>query len=95
MRHALRNALIPIITVIGMQTGFLIGGAVLVEAVFSMPGLGKYILEGINNLDYPAVQGTVLVIAFMYIIIMLAVDIIYGFVDPRIKSQFMGKKKGT
>jgi peptide/nickel transport system permease protein len=78
-----------------MQTGFLIGGAVLVEAVFSMPGLGKYILEGINNLDYPAVQGTVLVIAFMYIIIMLAVDIIYGFVDPRIKSQFMEKRKGA
>jgi peptide/nickel transport system permease protein len=95
MKHALRNALIPIITVIGMQTGFLIGGAVLVEAVFSMPGLGKYILEGINNLDYPAVQGTVLVIAFMYIIIMLAVDIIYGFVDPRIKSQFIAKTKGA
>ncbi len=95
MKHALRNALIPIITVIGMQTGFLIGGAVLVEAVFSMPGLGKYILEGINNLDYPAVQGTVLVIAFMYIIIMLAVDIIYGFVDPRIKSQYIEKRKGA
>ena len=93
MRHGLQNALIPIITTIGLQTGYLIGGAVLVEAVFSMPGLGKYLLEGINNLDYPAVQGTVLVIAFMYIVIMLIVDIVYGFVDPRIKSLYAPKKR--
>ena len=93
MKHGLKNALIPIITTIGLQTGYLIGGAVLVEAVFSMPGLGKYLLEGINNLDYPAVQGTVLVIAFMYIIIMLVVDIVYGFVDPRIKSVYGPRKR--
>lgn len=93
MRHGLKNALIPIITTIGLQTGYLIGGAVLVEAVFSMPGLGKYLLEGINNLDYPAVQGTVLIIAFMYIVIMLIVDIVYGFVDPRIKSIYSTAKR--
>jgi peptide/nickel transport system permease protein len=92
MRHALKNALIPIITVIGNQTGVLIGGAILVEAVFAMPGLGKYMLESINYLDYPAVQGTVLVIAMMTIILMLIVDIMYSYVDPRIKSIYSNKK---
>ena len=94
MKHALRNSLIPIITVIGNQLGMLIGGAVLVESVFSLPGLGKYLIDGINNLDYPVVQGTVLVIAFMNVLIMLLVDIIYSFVDPRLKSLYRtGKKK--
>jgi peptide/nickel transport system permease protein len=92
MRHALKNALIPIITVIGNQTGVLIGGAILVEAVFAMPGLGKYMLESINYLDYPAVQGTVLVIAIMTIILQLIVDIMYSYVDPRIKSIYSNKK---
>lgn len=93
MRHALKNALIPIITAIANQTGVLIGGAILVEAVFAMPGLGKYMVESINYLDYPAVQGTVLVIAIMTVIIMLLVDIIYSFVDPRIKSIYSTKKR--
>lgn len=93
MKHALRNALIPIITVIGNQTGVLVGGAILVESVFSMPGLGKYMLNGINNRDYPAVQGTVLVISFMYIVLMLIVDISYSFVDPRIKSIYSSHRK--
>jgi peptide/nickel transport system permease protein len=93
MRHALRNALIPIITTIANQTGVLIGGSILVEAVFSMPGLGKYMVESINYLDYPAVQGTILVIAIMTVIIQLAVDIIYSLVDPRIKSIYSTNKK--
>ena len=92
MRHALRNALIPIITTIANQTGVLIGGSILVEAVFSMPGLGKYMVESINYLDYPAVQGTILVIAIMTVIIQLAVDIIYSLVDPRIKSIYSTKR---
>ncbi len=93
MRHAFKNALIPIITTIANQTGVLIGGSILVEAVFSMPGLGKYMVESINYLDYPAVQGTILVIAIMTVIIQLAVDIIYSLVDPRIKSIYSMKKK--
>ena len=98
MKHALRNALIPIITVIGNQTGVLIGGSILVESIFSFPGLGKYMLDAINYRDYPAVQGTVLIISFMSVIIMLLVDIAYSFVDPRIKAAYSGgrkKKRGT
>lgn len=88
MKHALRNALIPIITAIGNQTSMLIGGSVLVETVFAIPGLGKYIIDSINFRDYPAVQGTILVISLMTIAIMLVVDIIYGFVDPRIRGMY-------
>lgn len=93
MKHALLNALIPVITVIGNQLGVLIGGAVLVESVFSLPGLGKYLIDGISNLDYPVVQGSVLVIGTMSVLIMLLVDIIYAFVDPRIKSLYFGSSK--
>jgi peptide/nickel transport system permease protein len=94
MKHALRNALIPIITVIGNQTGVLIGGSILVESIFSFPGLGKYMLDAINNRDYPAVQGTVLIISFMSVLIMLLVDIAYSFADPRIKAVYSaGKRK--
>ena len=93
MRHALKNALIPIITTIGNQTGVLIGGSILVEAVFSMPGLGKYMVESLNYLDYPAVTGTILIIAILTVIIQMIVDIVYSFVDPRIKSIYSAKKK--
>lgn len=93
IKHALRNALIPVITVVGNQLSILIGGAVLVESVFSLPGLGKYLIDGINNLDYPVVQGSVLVIGFMSVFIMLIVDIIYSFVDPRLKSMYQTTKK--
>lgn len=91
MKHAFRNALIPIITAIGNQTSVLIGGSVLVETVFAMPGLGKYIIDGINSLDYPAVQGAILIISFMTIAVMLIVDIVYTFVDPRIKVIYSAK----
>jgi len=83
-KHALRNALIPIITLIGMQIGSLLGGAVIVEQIFSLPGLGLLTLTGINQRDYPVVQGCVLVIAFIYVVVNLITDILYAYIDPRI-----------
>lgn len=93
IRHALRNALIPIITAIGNQTSVLIAGSVLVETIFALPGLGKYIIDSINFRDYPAVMGTIIIISLMTIIIMLIVDIVYGFVDPRIRANYSSKKR--
>ena len=93
--HALPNALIPIITVCGNQFGRLIGGVVVVERVFSVRGLSVYMLDGINLRDYPVVQGSLIVITLMFCVIMLIADLIYTFVDPRIKAQYMRKiKKG-
>ena len=83
-RHALRNALIPIITLIGMQIGSLLGGAVIVEQIFSLPGLGQMTLTGINQRDYPVVQGCVLFIAFIYVLVNLVTDLLYAYIDPRI-----------
>ena len=83
-KHALRNALIPIITLIGMQIGSLLGGAVVTEQIFSLPGLGQMTLTGINNRDYPVVQGCVLFIALIYVLVNLVVDLLYAYVDPRI-----------
>lgn len=83
-KHALRNALIPIITLIGMQIGSLLGGAVIIEQVFSLPGLGLLTLTGINQRDYPVVQGCILVIAFIYVVVNLITDILYAYIDPRI-----------
>ena len=86
--HALKNALIPVITVIGLQFGFLLGGAVLTETVFAIPGIGTFMLEGIRTRDMPIVQGGVLVIAIAFCLVNLIVDVLYAFVDPRIKSQY-------
>ncbi len=83
--HALRNAMIPITTVIGLQFGSLLGGAVLTETVFAWPGIGKYTVECIQKSDFPVVQAVVLIIATIYVIINLIVDLIYAFLDPRIK----------
>ena len=83
-KHVLRNALIPIITLVGMQIGTLLGGAVIVEQIFSLPGLGLMTLTGINNRDYPVVQGCVLFIAFVYVLVNLVVDLLYAYIDPRI-----------
>ncbi len=85
MRHGLRNALIPILTVAGLQFGYLLGGAVLTETVFSWPGMGTYIIQSIENRDLIAIQGAVLVLASMFVLVNLAVDILYSFVDPRIR----------
>jgi peptide/nickel transport system permease protein len=84
-RHALRNALIPVVTVVGLQFGTLLGGAVIIEQVFSLPGVGRFALEGINLRDYPVVQGAVLLIAGAFIAVNLFVDAIYALIDPRIR----------
>ncbi|NTV88766.1 MAG: ABC transporter permease [Clostridiales bacterium] len=84
-RHALRNALIPITTVIGLQLGSLLGGAVLTETVFSWPGIGAYTVACILKSDFPVVQGVVMLVAITFVLINLIVDIIYGYLDPRIK----------
>ncbi len=85
MGHGLRNALIPIITVMGLQLGALLGGAVITEAVFARPGIGRLIVDSILSKDFPVVQATILYVAIIYIIINLVVDISYGFLDPRIR----------
>jgi peptide/nickel transport system permease protein len=83
--HAFRNALVPVVTVIGVTTAVLIGGAVVTEIVFNIPGLGRLIISAILRRDYPVVQGVVLVTAAVYVLINLAVDILYAFIDPRIR----------
>ena len=83
--HALRNALVPVTTVIGITMAILIGGAVVTEIVFNIPGLGRLIISAILRRDYPVVQGVVLVTAAAYVLINLAVDVFYGFIDPRIR----------
>jgi dipeptide transport system permease protein len=87
MIHALRNALIPVITVIGLQTGVLLAGAILTETIFAWPGVGKWIVESINRRDYPSVQGGILLISTLIILVNLAVDTLYGIVNPRIRHK--------
>lgn len=82
--HAFRNASIPILTLVGMQIGILMGGTVVIEQIFSIPGLGQYLLTGIFQRDFPVVEGTVLFMAVIYVVINLLVDILYTYVDPRI-----------
>ncbi|WP_353097355.1 nickel ABC transporter permease [Tissierella praeacuta] len=85
--HAFKNALIPIITVIGLQFGSLLGGAIITESVFSIPGLGRLMIESIKNRDFPVVQGCVLFIAVTFSIVNLIVDLLYSYVDPRINTD--------
>ena len=85
VRHALRNALIPVVTVFGLQFGNLLAGAVIVETVFSRPGLGRLIVGGLLAKDFPLVQGTVLFVAAAYVLINVMVDVAYAYVDPRIR----------
>ncbi len=84
-RHALKNALIPAVTVVGLTFGELLGGAVLTETIFGWPGMGKYAVDSIANLDYPAILGFTLVVGAGFAVINLAVDMAYGFLDPRIR----------
>lgn len=86
-KHALKNALIPVVTVLGLQFGILLGGAVLTETVFAWPGVGRLLVDAILRRDYPVVQGTVMLLAFLFVLINLVVDIIYAFLDPRIHYQ--------
>jgi len=83
--HALRNALLPSITLLGLNFGYLLSGAVIVETIFARPGIGRLIVEGILNKDFPLVQGAVLLTAVVYLVVNLITDISYGFVDPRIR----------
>jgi len=85
VKHALKNALIPIITVVGLQFGLLLGGAVLTETVFAWPGVGRLIVDSILARDYPVIQGTILIFGLLYILVNLFVDMIYAFIDPRIR----------
>jgi peptide/nickel transport system permease protein len=94
-KHALKNAMIPIITIVGSVFGASLGGAVIAETIFAIPGLGSYTLSALTSRDYPVVQGSVLYFAVMYSVILLLVDIVYSMVDPRIRSQFVGTKKRT
>lgn len=88
-KHALGNAMIPIVTVIGARFASFMGGSVVVENVFSLPGLGSLLVTGINQRDTPVVMGTVIFMAFLIAIVNLAVDIIYAYIDPRVKSQYV------
>jgi len=85
--HALRNALIPVITVIGLTTGTLLAGAILTETIFSWPGVGKWMVDSIFRRDYPAVQGGLILIALVVMVVNLLVDVAYGFINPRIRAQ--------
>ncbi|PYZ93597.1 glutathione ABC transporter permease GsiC [Salipaludibacillus keqinensis] len=85
--HVLRNALIPVVTMAGLQFGFLIGGAVVVEQVFAWPGLGSYLIDGILTRDYPVIQALILLFSFQFLLINLLVDISYGFLNPQIRYE--------
>lgn len=87
-RHALKNALIPIVTVVGLQFGYLLGGAVLTETIFSWPGVGRLMVDAIRQKDFPVVQGGVLLLAVTFSFVNLVVDILYAYIDPRIKAQY-------
>lgn len=86
-RHALRNALLPVVTIIGLQLGFLLGGAILTETVFSWPGIGTWILAGVQGRDYPVVQSGVMFVAFIFVLVNMLVDLSYAFLDPRIQHH--------
>ena len=93
--HMFKNALIPIVTIIGLQFGMLLGGAALTETIFSWPGLGRFMIESIKAKDMPMVLGSAMFLALMYSVVNLLVDILYAYVDPRIKAQYssMGGRK--
>lgn len=84
-KHALKNAFIPVLTVVGLQAGALLGGAILTETIFSWPGVGRYIYEGISYRDYPVIQSGILIVATIFVFINLIVDLLYSAIDPRIK----------
>lgn len=92
-RHSLKNAMIPVIMVIGGIFGVSLGGSLITEVIYSIPGLGQYIMTGLSNRDYPVIQSGILIISAMFAVIILLVDIVFALVDPRIRSQYMGKSK--
>lgn len=92
-RHALKNAMLPIITQMGISFGRMLGGAMIIETIFSLPGMGSYIISAVNNRDYPVVQGGTIILAIAFSIAMLLIDLLYAAVDPRIKAQYASSKK--
>ena len=91
--HGLRNALIPVATQAGTSFGMQLGGAIVAESVFSIPGIGTYMMNSISSRDYPAIQGSVIFVAVVFSLVMLLVDLVYAFIDPRIKAKYAGKKR--
>ena len=87
-KHALGNALLPVVTAVGLDFGMLLGGAVLTETIYAIPGLGRYMVDSIRMRDFPIIQGGVLFLAFAFSLVNLLVDILYAYIDPRIKSQY-------
>jgi peptide/nickel transport system permease protein len=84
-RHVLRNALLPIVTVVGLQVGFLLAGAVLTETVFAWPGIGTWLVDAIESRNYPVLQGGILFVALVFVLVNLIVDVSYAFLNPRIR----------
>ncbi|MCL2125617.1 MAG: ABC transporter permease [Oscillospiraceae bacterium] len=91
-RHALKNACIPLVMTIGSLFGMALGGSLVTEIIFSIPGLGQYMIKSLTNRDYPAIQGTVLFMSVIFCIVILVIDIAFAFIDPRIRSQYLRKK---
>ncbi len=92
-KHALPNALIPVVTTIGTHLSMLMAGSIIVETIFSIPGMGMYVMAGITGRDYPIINGCVLVLSLTVCVLNLLIDILYAFIDPRIKAQYVSKKK--
>ena len=93
MKHGLRNALMPIVTITGLEICQLLAGAILTETVFAIPGIGKYCYDSIIARDFPAVQGAILFTAILCVFINLAMDLLYGLIDPRIRSLYKSARK--
>lgn len=93
MKHSIKNALIPVLTIIGITFGTMLSGTIVTETVFAVPGLGKYMVDGIKSRNYPVIQGGTLIIAIVFSFVTLCVDILYAFVDPRLRSMYMKNKK--
>jgi ABC-type dipeptide/oligopeptide/nickel transport system permease component len=87
VRHAMKNALIPIVTILGIQLGAVLSGSVIVETVFAWPGIGRYLVTGINTRDFPVVQGAVLVVAVSFVLANLLTDLAYAYIDPRVRYE--------
>jgi peptide/nickel transport system permease protein len=90
--HAFKNALIPTLTVIGTATGYMLGGSFVVETIFRVPGIGYLSIQAINQRDYPVIQGTTLLLATVFILVNLVVDLMYGALDPRIRYEAAGSR---
>ena len=92
-RHALKNAVIPVIMIVGGMFGMALGGSMITEVIFSIPGLGSYTLSALQSRNYPVIQGSVLILSMLFAIVLLLIDLAFAFVDPRIRSQYAKKRK--